>query len=66
MTPTQAIRHCIQTDTLFATRLFFASQYGKKFNVGEHHKEIAKAFDDVFSGKTRFLMVNMPPRYGKT
>lgn len=66
MTQSQAIRHCIANDTMFATRLFFALQYGKKFNVGEHNKEIAKAFDDVFAGKTQFLMVNLPPRYGKT
>lgn len=66
MTATQAIRQQIATDTLFATRLFYASQNGKKFNVGEHNIAIAKAFDDVFAGRTRFLMINMPPRYGKT
>ena len=66
MTKSQAIRYKIFTDTLFATRFFFASQYGQKFNVGEHHKKIAQALDDVFSGKTRFLMINMPPRYSKT
>lgn len=66
MTQSQAIRHCIANDTMFATRLFFALQYGKKFNVGEHNKAIAAAFDDVFAGKTQFLMVNLPPRYGKT
>ena len=54
MTATQAIRQQIATDTLFATRLFYASQNGKKFNVGEHNIAIAKAFDDVFAGRTRF------------
>lgn len=66
MTQSQAIRQCIYTDTLFATRFFFASLNGQKFNVGEHHKKIAQALDDVFAGKTRFLMINMPPRYSKT
>lgn len=66
MTRSQAIRHCILNDTLFATRFFFASQNGQKFDVGEHHKIIASALDDVFAGKTRFLMINMPPRYSKT
>lgn len=66
MTKSQAIRQCIYTDTLFATRYFFASQNNQKFNVGEHHKIIAKALDEVFDGTTRFLMINMPPRYSKT
>ena len=66
MTKSQAIRHCIFEDTLFATRFFFASETGQKFNVGEHHKTIAEAFDDVFEGKTRFLIINLPPRYSKT
>ena len=66
MTQSQAIRQCIKRSTLFATRFFFASQYGQKFNVGEHHKKMAQEFDDVFEGKTRFLIINVPPRYSKT
>lgn len=66
MTKSQAIRQVIFNDTLFATRFFFASETGQKFNVGEHHKTIAQAFDEVFEGKTRFLIINLPPRYSKT
>ena len=66
MTKSQAIRQCIYDDTLFATRFFYASANGQKFNVGEHHRIIAQALDDVFTGKTRFLMINVPPRYSKT
>ena len=66
MTQSQAIRYCIATDTMFATRFFFASQNGQKFNVGEHHELMAKAFDRVFSGETQYLMINVPPRHSKT
>ena len=66
MTQSQAIRYCITTDTMFATRFFFASQNGQKFNVGEHHGLMAKAFDRVFRGETQYLMINVPPRHSKT
>lgn len=66
MTERQAIRHMIKTDTLFATRYFFAQENGRKFNVGEHHKRIAAALDRVFAGECCRLMINVPPRYSKT
>lgn len=66
MTASQAIRHCIMTDTLFATRYFFAQENGRKFNVGEHHKRISATLDRVFNGECTRLMINMPPRYSKT
>ena len=56
---------CI-SDTLWATRYFFAEENGRKFNVGEHHKKIAAALDRVFAGECSRLMINVPPRYSKT
>lgn len=66
MTKNQAIRHCIMTDTLFATRYFFYAENARRFNVGEHHKRIAAALDRVFSGQCTRLIINCPPRYSKT
>ena len=66
MTKNQAIRHCITTDTLFATRYFFYAENARRFNVGEHHKRIAAALDRVFSGQCTRLIINCPPRYSKT
>lgn len=66
MTRSQAIRHCIEHSTMFATRFFFASQYHQKFNIGEHHEKMAEAFDRVFRGETQYLMINVPPRHSKT
>lgn len=34
--------------------------------VGEHHIRICNALDDVIKGKTRKLIINIAPRYGKT
>lgn len=52
--------------TLNFTRYFFKCAYKRRFVIGQHHKEIADALDEVLSGKTTRLLINLPPRYGKT
>lgn len=66
MTENDVIRNSIYADTLWATRYFFFMQMRSKFVVGEHHKRIAEALDRVFRGECTRLMINLPPRYGKT
>ncbi len=39
---------------------------GKKFIVAPHHIEIAEALMKVASGEITRLIINIPPRYGKT
>jgi predicted phage terminase large subunit-like protein len=56
---------CLQ-NTLFFTRYFFKELNGRKFVIGRHHRIIAEALDRVFTGKTKNLIINVPPRYGKT
>ena len=48
------------------TKCMFKAQYHRSFIVAEHHKKIFAALQDVVDGKCRRLMINMPPRYGKT
>lgn len=48
------------------TKYFFLRNNKKKFIVAEHHRKISKALDDVISGKVTKLIINVPPRYGKT
>ena len=48
------------------TRTMFRQQYKKPFIVSEHHKRIFAALQDVVDCKCRRLIINMPPRYGKT
>ena len=48
------------------TRAMFKAQYHKPFIVSEHHKLIFQALQDVVDGKCKRLIINMPPRYGKT
>ena len=54
------------SDTLNFTRYFFKSRFHRKFVVGKHHRMIADALNDVLAGKTKKLIINIAPRYGKT
>lgn len=48
------------------TKVMFYRQYKKNFIVSKHHKLIFSALQDVVDGKYNKLIINMPPRYGKT
>lgn len=50
----------------FFTRYFFKHQYQKKFIVSNHHKLIWAALERVLAGQCTKLIINIPPRYGKT
>lgn len=60
------LRYRLLKDTLLFTRYFFKKQYNRKFVVGEHHRLIAEKLQKVLSGEITRLIINMPPRYGKT
>jgi hypothetical protein len=48
------------------TRFFFKSQYHRKFIVSEHHEILFEKLELVLRGRLKRLIINMPPRYGKT
>ena len=48
------------------TKAMFKAQYHRKFAISHHHKLIFEALQNVVDGKCKRLMINMPPRYGKT
>ncbi|WP_148375235.1 MULTISPECIES: hypothetical protein [Butyricimonas] len=50
----------------YFTRYFFKKRFGRKFVVGDHHKKIFNILDRVLSGELKRVIINMPPRYGKT
>lgn len=53
-------------DVLSFTRFAFKTAKNQKFLVGSHHRRICKALNDVISGKTKRLIINIAPRFGKT
>jgi len=59
-------RYKCEQSILFFTRYFFKKRYGIKFVVNSHHIEIADTLHRVVNGEIKRLIINMPPRYGKT
>ena len=49
-----------------ATFIDFAKYVWPEMLIGEHHRRIASAFDRVIQGKTKRLIIAMPPRHGKS
>jgi predicted phage terminase large subunit-like protein len=56
---------CLDDFTYF-TRYFFKKQYNRKWKQWDHLLIIANALKEVFEGKTKRLIINCAPRYGKT
>jgi len=55
-----------ESDLLFFTRYIFKENHRRNFTVSPHFVLIAKRLMDVINGKTKRLIINIPPRYGKT
>lgn len=66
ITKDSVVRYELNNDVLMFTRYFFREQYNRKFIVGKHHVAIAEALGEVLRGECERLIVNVPPRYGKT
>ena len=60
------IREKCEADHLFFTRYFFKTRNGFKFKVNWHHHVFARAVERVMSGKTKNLLINVPPGSSKT
>jgi len=48
------------------TKYFFEAKEGQPLIVGPYHEVLCKTLDRVFSGEIKRLIINVPPRYGKT
>jgi hypothetical protein len=60
------IREKCEADHLFFTRYFFKARNGFKFKVNWHHLVFANAVQKVIDGKTKNLLINVPPGSSKT
>ena len=50
----------------FYARYMFKQQKGQRFLFSFHHQLICDDLERVHRGEKQFLIINMPPRYGKT
>lgn len=64
MTPQQIADN--RTDLLTFTRTMFKARKGSDMMQASHHKPICNALEHVVIGKTKRLIINIPPRAGKT
>ena len=55
-----------EKDLLFFTRYIFKENTRRNFTVSPHFVLIANKLMDVINGKVKRLIINIPPRYGKT
>ena len=55
-----------EKDLLFFTRYIYKENNRRNFIVAPHFVIIANKLMDVVNGKTKRLIINIPPRYGKT
>jgi predicted phage terminase large subunit-like protein len=55
-----------ENDLLFFTRYIYKENHRRNFIVAPHFVLIAEALTKVFNGQIKRLIVNIPPRYGKT
>jgi predicted phage terminase large subunit-like protein len=60
------LRARLLSDLSFFTRYFFKQQYNRTFLVASHHEAIVNALTKVVSGEITRLIINIPPRWGKT
>ena len=62
----EIIKQKCENSLLFFTRYIFKENTGKKFQVAEFHKTLAETLEKVNRGEIKRLIINVPPRYGKT
>lgn len=61
----ERLRRKLTGDLVEFCKYFFECR-GDKFIVNHHHSAIADVLHEVEDGKHRFVLINMPPRYGKS
>lgn len=62
----EIIKEKCEKSLLFFTRYIFKENTGKRFEAVEFHKTLAETLEKVSNGEIKRLIINIPPRYGKT
>lgn len=60
------IKEKCESSLLFFTRYIFKENTGIKFEVANFHVKLAQTLEKVHRGNIKRLIINIPPRYGKT
>ena len=62
----EIIKQKCEDSLLFFTRYIFKENTGNKFEAAEFHRTLANTLHKVHKGEIKRLIINIPPRYGKT
>lgn len=60
------LKNLCENSLLFFTRYIYKENHNRSFVVSEHFIKIAETLEKVVSGEINRLIINIPPRYGKT
>jgi predicted phage terminase large subunit-like protein len=60
------LQHHLTRDSIAFSRYFHKNTKGDRYTVRPYHKVMAKTKRQVFEGKIKRLIVNIPPGYSKT
>jgi len=55
-----------ENDFLFFVRYLYKENHNRNFTINSHHIAIAEKLTKVYNGDCNRLIINIPPRYGKT
>ena len=55
-----------ENSLLFFAKYIYKENHNKRFIEAPHFVKIAQTLEDVYNGKISRLIINIPPRYGKT
>jgi predicted phage terminase large subunit-like protein len=66
MTAKDAIRVPLEDNLLLFARYMYKENHNRKFIPSQHLEQIASTLERVYNGEIKRLIVNIPPRYGKT
>jgi len=62
----KVIKYMCEKSLLFYARYIYKSNHNRKFIISDHFVKIAETLELVYNGQINRLIINIPPRYGKT
>jgi predicted phage terminase large subunit-like protein len=62
----KVLKFMCENSLLFFARYIYKENHRKLFDTSDHFKKIADTLEAVYRGEITRLIINIPPRYGKT
>lgn len=66
MTDKDVLKVSLESSLLLFARYIYKENHNRKFIPSQHLEQIANILERVYNGEINRLIINIPPRYGKT